>query len=151
MKVAKAFLASAFLFFLVPQLAHSQDAIPNLVGVWDRVDGEGNGINSLGEYYISQQTIEFTSQQGPAFIGVSSWSVDQDAGSAHNVGDQTTNGADEQIIGVFNMDGSAFIAVNHPDATYLFGTMVSEDRFELIKVESGEFAIAQLVAFERRQ
>lgn len=151
MKFATAFLASAFLLVLVPHLAHSQDAIPNLVGYWDRVDGEGSGINSLGEYYTSQQTLEFTSQEGHAFTGVISWSIEQDVGSANNVGDRITNEAAEQIIGVFNMDGSTFVAVNHPDGTYLFGSMIGEDRFELIMAESGEFAIAQLVVFERRQ
>ena len=151
MKFATTFLASAFLLVLAPQVAVSQDAIPNLVGFWDRVEGEGSGINSLGEYYTSQQTFEFTSQEGHAFTGIMSWSIEQDVGPANNVGDQVVNEADEQIIGVFNMDGSTFVAVNHPDGTYFFGSMVSEDRFELIMAESGEFAIAQLVLFERRQ
>lgn len=151
MKIAKAVIASFFLLVFVSYSAHSQDAIPNLVGFWDRVDGQGNGINSRGEFYISQQSLEFTDQNRNAFKGISSWSTEQNDDPAHNVGDQVTRQADEEIIGVFNMDGSTFIAVNHPDGTYLFGTMVGDDRLELIKVESGKFAVAQIAVFERRK
>ncbi|MEM7443525.1 MAG: hypothetical protein AAF414_09380 [Pseudomonadota bacterium] len=144
--------AASTLAVLSSSVAIAQSTVPDITGHWDAV--EGSGAIYGGEMWTEMSgtvALEITEQTGHAFIGTFNWAFPSEEDDDHHDGTENTHQASEDMLGVFTGDGASFIIADHPDTSMMFGSVLDHNRLEVIMVESGEFAFAERLIYERRQ
>ncbi|WP_421726799.1 hypothetical protein [Bauldia sp.] len=152
LKTTLAALALAAPFVLTgPAAAIEAQADVNLVGTWVATayagqTSRGTSI-ALGEGNWAE--IEITSHDGPVFTGVMRWGLASDEHGLHD-GEAETTEAEENIIGVLNLDDTTYSVVEYPDSTVRQFLLTNENTLEVVSYEAGPNAVVSRATYNRQ-